>query len=86
MPDDEIKKILNLINNCTKAKSKKNYCVADEILEELKVVCGLRIDDAKKAWFFLPKFDDDQDKFDDGASNRKQKQGQRAYQNIGRAK
>ena len=51
MPDDEIKKILNLINNCTKAKSKKNYCVADEILEELKVACafGFLAKDVAKA-------------------------------------
>lgn len=59
VPEEEIKNIERLIRERSNAKDKKNYDVADEILEKLTVICGVRVDDAKKAWYFLPKIHDE---------------------------
>lgn len=65
IPDEEIQKIERLIRERATAKTNKDYKIADEILEELKVVYGIRVDDSRKSWFFLPKFDDEHDHFSD---------------------
>ena len=65
IPDEEIQKIERLIRERATAKTNKDYKIADEILEELKVVYGIRVDDSRKSWFFLPKFDDENDHFSD---------------------
>ncbi|GFH43619.1 hypothetical protein CTEN210_00092 [Chaetoceros tenuissimus] len=65
IPDEEIQKIERLIRERATAKTNKDYKIADEILEELKVVYGVRVDDSRKSWFFLPKFDDENEQFSD---------------------
>lgn len=71
VPEEEILKINGLIKARAEAKDRKDYKVADDVLLDLKVGCGVRVDDAKKAWFFLPKFDDDYDGYqEDGRDGR----------------
>jgi cysteinyl-tRNA synthetase len=57
--EEEIQNIAGLIKERSDAKAQKKYDVADEILEKLMGVCGVRVDDAKKTWFFLPKLVED---------------------------
>lgn len=81
VPEEEILKINGLIKARAEAKERKDYKVADEVLLDLKVGCGVRVDDAKKAWFFLPKFDDDYDGYQDNerdgrdSSNARSREG-----------
>jgi len=70
VPEEEISKIGRLIKERASAKEMKNYDKADEILEELQVVCGVRVDDAKKDWYFLPKIQDEMDRVGDDERNR----------------
>jgi len=55
VPEETLRSIEQLIRERGEAKDCKNYKVADEILDILKEDYGVRVDDAKKAWFFLPK-------------------------------
>jgi Cysteinyl-tRNA synthetase len=56
---EELQTIEQLVKQRSEAKDRKDFDVADDILDELKVIHGVRVDDSKKAWFFLPRFDDD---------------------------
>lgn len=55
VPEETLRSIEQLIKERAEAKDNKNYNVADEILDTLKEDYGVRVDDAKKAWFFLPR-------------------------------
>jgi hypothetical protein len=59
VPNEELQKIEQLIKERSEAKSRKDFEVSDDILDELKVIHGVRVDDSKKAWFFLPRYDDE---------------------------
>ena len=78
VPEEEILKINGLIKARAEAKDRKDYKVADDVLLELKVGCGVRVDDSKKSWFFLPKFDDDYD----GYADQEEERGGRANSNA----
>eukprot|EP00979_Chaetoceros_neogracilis_P007360 scaffold1542_cov251-Chaetoceros_neogracile.AAC.1 len=68
--EEEIQKIDGMIRDRAKAKEQKDYKLADDIVEDLKVSYGVRVDDSKKSWFFLPKFDDDEGYLDDASERR----------------
>lgn len=68
--EEEIQKIDGMIRDRAKAKEGKSYKVADDIMEDLEVNFGVRVDDSKKSWFFLPKFDDDGGYLDDASERR----------------
>lgn len=55
VPEETLRSIEQLIKERAEAKDCKNYNVADEILDTLTEEYGVRVDDAKKAWFFLPR-------------------------------
>lgn len=59
IPDEVVQKIERLVRKRSEAKDKKDFVMADNILDELEDVHGVRVDDSKKAWFFLPKFGED---------------------------
>ena len=85
IPDEEIKKIERLIRERATAKTNKDYKIADEILEELKVVYGIRVDDSRKSWFFLPKFDDENENFSD-RRNRSDRQENKTSRRMKQAR
>lgn len=55
IPEDALQQINQLLRDRFVAKENKNYKEADDILKTLEVDFGVRVDDEKKAWFFLPK-------------------------------
>ena len=55
IPKESLKKIEQLVRDRADEKKKKNYRRADEILEDLKIHFGVRVDDNKKAWYFIQK-------------------------------
>ena len=55
VPEETLRSIEQLIKERAEAKDNKDYNVADEILDTLQEDYGVRVDDAKKAWFFLPR-------------------------------
>jgi hypothetical protein len=55
VPEETLRSIEQLIKERAEAKDCKKYNVADEILDTLMEEYGVRVDDAKKAWFFLPR-------------------------------
>ena len=59
VPEEEISNIERLIRERADAKERKDYAKADKILEDLQIRCGVRVDDTKKTWYFLPKIEDE---------------------------
>ena len=55
IPKESLKNIEQLVRDRADEKKKKNYRRADEILEDLKIHFGVRVDDNKKAWYFIQK-------------------------------
>ena len=55
IPKESLKQIEQLVRDRADAKKKKNFRRADEILEDLKIHFGVRVDDNKKAWYFIQK-------------------------------
>lgn len=53
VPRDTLKQIEQLVRDRSDAKKKKNYGRADEILNDLRIHFGVRVDDNKKAWYFM---------------------------------
>ena len=70
--EEEIIKIEKLVKMRSVAKTKKDYDIADQILHKLEVDHGVRVDDTKKLWFFLPKFDNN-----GGISDRERRRKER---------
>lgn len=75
VPDEDIQTIQELVNERSLAKKEKEYQRADEILSDLEIKHGVRVDDTKKAWFFLPRPEDErpetrENKYDRRKSNR----------------
>lgn len=64
LSEEDIKKIEVLIKQRSDAKGSKNYDLADELLENLEMVHGVRVDDATKSWYFLPKIHDENELMD----------------------
>mmetsp|Transcript_2214 Transcript_2214/g.3290 ORF Transcript_2214/g.3290 Transcript_2214/m.3290 type:complete len:394 (-) Transcript_2214:28-1209(-) len=59
VPDEDILTIQELVKERSLAKKEKEYQRADEILSDLEIKHGVRVDDTKKAWFFLPRPEDE---------------------------
>lgn len=57
--NDVLQEIYDLVRERANAKKAKEYDKADDILRELEVKHGVRVDDIKKAWFFLPRFENE---------------------------
>jgi len=55
VPKESLKQIEQLVRERADAKKTKKYRRADEILEDLKIHFGVRVDDNKKAWYFIQK-------------------------------
>lgn len=79
--ETEIAKIEELVKVRSIAKIKKDYNVADQILLKLEIDHGVRVDDTKKEWFFLPKFNNKGLLGDDSISDRKQRRRDRKNMN-----
>lgn len=55
VPKDSLRQIEQLVRDRSDAKKEKNFRRADEILEDLRIHFGVRVDDNKKAWYFIQK-------------------------------
>jgi hypothetical protein len=55
VPKDSLRQIEQLVRERSDAKKQKNFRRADEILEDLKIHFNVRVDDNKKAWYFIQK-------------------------------
>ena len=61
VPKDSLRQIEQLVRDRSDAKKQKNFRRADEILEDLRIHFGVRVDDNKKAWYFLQKSKEERD-------------------------
>eukprot|EP00557_Chaetoceros_sp_GSL56_P009356 CAMPEP_0176488096 /NCGR_PEP_ID=MMETSP0200_2-20121128/6522_1 /TAXON_ID=947934 /ORGANISM="Chaetoceros sp., Strain GSL56" /LENGTH=332 /DNA_ID=CAMNT_0017885047 /DNA_START=381 /DNA_END=1379 /DNA_ORIENTATION=+ len=69
--EEELQTIEKLIKERSEAKSRKDFDVADDILDELNVLHGVRVDDSKREWFFLPRHGEEmEDSHDEGLGGR----------------
>jgi len=56
---EEIQKIERMVKERSEAKDRKDFFTADSILNELELEHRVRVDDVKKAWYFLSKNGED---------------------------
>ena len=86
IPKESLKKIEQLVRDRADEKKNKNYRRADEILEDLKIHFGVRVDDNKKAWYFIQKSKEERAVLNKEKENAKEKVDRKGKKKKSKAK